>query len=319
LNKRKLGKTGFQVTEISLGAWQIGGLRYGRVSEVDAHGTIHAYIQEGGNFIDTARGYNESERILGEYFQQNGGRERVFIASKSSANDLARLTKELETSLQLLQTDYLDLYYLHSPPDDPDEMNRALDIYDRFKTQGKIKSIGASIKGPNVTQKTVDLCHRYIQSGRVDALMIIYSIFRQKNDEILDEAQAQNVGIIPRTVLESGFLSGKYAPSFAFTGKDHRVRWSGERLAKILGQTQDLAAWAVQRPYQSIAQVALRFVLDQEGVSSVVVGARTAAQISEIIGVTELPPLDSMLRERLVAEFAGKDENFNTGTLVESR
>jgi len=313
LKKRYLGKTGFQVAEISLGAWQLGGVRYGKVSEDDAHTTIRAYIEGGGNFIDTAHGYNESERILGDYFQQKGGREKVFIASKSGANQAAQITAQLEKSLELLQTNYLDLYYLHNPPDDPDEMNRVFDIYEGFKAQGKIKAIGASIKGPDVTQRTVDLCRQYIQSGRVDALMVIYSIFRQKNAEILVEAQKENIGIVPRTVLESGFLSGKYAPGTEFSGDDHRIRWGRDRLKVILGESQDLGEWAVESPYDSISQVALRFVLDQEGVSSLVVGARTANQIREIMVVAELPPLRPVLRDRLVAEYRGRDATFNTG------
>jgi aryl-alcohol dehydrogenase-like predicted oxidoreductase len=314
LNIRTLGKSGFQVTEISLGAWQIGGQRYGPVSEQEAYATIQAYILGDGNFIDTARGYDNSERILGNYFQKYGGRGQVFIASKSGAQHAEQVSRDLEQTLRLLQTDYLDLYYLHHPPDDREDMLRLLDLYEGFKSQGKIRAIGASIKGPDVTQHTVDLCRQYVHSGRVDVLMVINSIFRQKNSEILLEARDQGVGIVARTILESGFLTGKYAPGKEFSGQDHRVRWSGERLRKILQQAQDLHDWAVQSPYEQLAQVALRFVLDQEGISSVVVGARTPAQIDTMIATAGIPALKPDLRARLVAEFKGKDADFNTGS-----
>jgi aryl-alcohol dehydrogenase-like predicted oxidoreductase len=313
LQKRVLGKTDFQVAEISFGAWQIGGLRYGEVSEDDAHAAIRAYLENGGNFIDTARGYNESERILGDYFQRNGGRDNVFIASKSGAHQASKITAELEISLSRLRTNYLDLYYLHSPPDDRDEMNRVLDIYARLKAQGKIRAIGASIKGPDVTQKTVDLCQQYIQSGQVDVIMIIYSIFRQKNGQVLLEAQQQDVGVVPRTVLESGFLTGKYLPGVEFSGEDHRKRWGEDRLQEILTQVQLLQDWAVEKPYQHLAQVALRFVLDSPGVSSMVVGARTAEQVRQVTAAANLPPLDPALRQRLIAVYRGRSAMFNTG------
>jgi aryl-alcohol dehydrogenase-like predicted oxidoreductase len=313
MNRRALGKTGFQVAEISFGAWQIGGVRYGVVPEVEAHTTLQSYLEVGGNFIDTARGYNESERVLGNYFYKNGGRENIYVASKTGSTDAQQIKNDLGTSLQLLQTEYLDLYYLHNPPVDVDEMNRVVDIYDRLKTQGKIKAIGASIKGPDVTRKTTDLFRKYIQSGRVDVLMIVLSIFRQKNAEILDEAQAANIGIVPRTVLESGFLSGKYLPGYEFPEGDHRTRWGKQRLSKILTQVQDLSYWAIEEPYKTLSQVALRFVLDQVGVSSLVVGARTKSQIEEIITVADMPPLSSTVRERITTQFSGGDAAFNTG------
>jgi len=312
LTGRVLGRTGFQVAEVSFGAWQIGGVHYGQVSEKDAHATIQAYLEQGGNLLDTARGYTDSERLLGEYFQRNGEREDVFIASKSWQLKAEDARRDLETTLRLLQSDYVDLYYLHSPPDDPDEMNRVLDTYEEFKAEGKIRAIGASVKGPDVTQKTVDLCRQYIRSGRVDVLMVIYSIFRQKNGEMLREAAENGVGIVARTALESGFLTGKYAPGHVFTGKDHRTRWGKERLTRILGYVQELEQWAVVSPYTTLAQVAIRFALDQEGVSSVVVGARTAQQIKKSIEAASLPPLGQELRERLISTYSDCTAEFNT-------
>jgi aryl-alcohol dehydrogenase-like predicted oxidoreductase len=314
VTKRVLGSTGFQVTAISFGAWQIGGSGYGQVSNKDAQATIAAYLEKGGNFIDTARRYGESECILGDFFQQNGGREDVFIASKTHRLEAAAIRRELEETLHRLKSDYVDLYYLHAPPDDPAVMNRVLDVYEQLKQEGKIRAIGASIKGADVTQGTVDLCRQYIRSGRVDALMVIYSIFRQKNAEVFRDATEAEVGIVVRTVLESGFLTGKYRPGHTFAKEnDHRRRWGETRLANILECAGDLKQWAVVPPYESLAQVAIRFALDEEGVPNVVVGARAAQQIKESMAVASLPPLRPELRERLVKEYKGRTAAFNTG------
>jgi aryl-alcohol dehydrogenase-like predicted oxidoreductase len=315
LNERPLGKTELDVSEISLGAWQIGGRGYGPVSKADADATIKAYLEAGGNFIDTARRYGNSEARLGDYFRRNGGRQEVIIASKTHRLAPKAIRQELEESLRRLETDYIDLYYLHAPPDDPDEMHRVLDTYETLKQEGKIRAIGASIKGPDVTKATVDLCRQYIDTGRVDVLMVIYSIFRQKNADIFAEAAANGVGIVARTVLESGFLTGKYELGHEFDAEDdHRVRWGQERVDRILAEGRRLGRWAIAQPYDSLAQVAIRFALDSEEISSVVVGARTAEQIKESLQAASLPPLSTNLRQRLIKTFRGQSESFNTGT-----
>jgi aryl-alcohol dehydrogenase-like predicted oxidoreductase len=312
ISQRTLGRTGLSVSEISFGAWQIGGKGYGDVSETEAMATIEAYLEQGGNFIDTARGYGESERLLGEYFQHNGGRDNVVIASKS--HKLAsEVRDDVETTLRLLQTDYVDLLYLHSPPEDPEAMNRTLDIFEELKSEGKIRAIGSSIKGPNVTEGIVNLCHQYMRTDRVDVLMIIYSIFRQGNDEVIAEAMEKDIGIVARTVLESGFLTGKYKPGTTFTGRDHRKRWGPRRLSRMLQEVQELKSWAVLPPYEDLTQVAIRFVLDTPGVSSVVVGARTPQQIIESAKVSKLPPLPEALGTQLIETYRGRDDRFNTG------
>jgi aryl-alcohol dehydrogenase-like predicted oxidoreductase len=322
MEKRTFGRTGFEVTAVGLGAWPLGvdRMSYGKVEEETALATIAAYIDAGGNFIDTARNYGNSERVLGDYFRAHGGREDVFIATKSSNRDPEGVKAELATSLELLGTDYVDVYFLHSPPDDADEMRRLLDVYEGFKREGRIRAIGASIRGPNVTQETVDLCRQYIREGRTDTLMIIYSIFRQKNAAIFEEAAQNGVALLARTVLESGFLTGKYAPGHTFGGTDHRKRWGGEHLEHILEEARYLAETFVAPPYESLAQVATRFVLDQKlesgepAIANLTLGAKSPAQVAQNVQAGELPPLPDDVMARLKARYAGKGEAFNTGT-----
>jgi aryl-alcohol dehydrogenase-like predicted oxidoreductase len=314
VRKRVLGRTGFEVAEIGLGAWPIGGgnMNYGAVSEKDAHAIIGKYIALGGNFIDTARTYGKSERILGDFFQRNGGREQVFIASKTWELEPTDIRNDLEHTLRQLRSDYVDIYYLHSPPDDPAEMSRVLDVYEQLRQEGKIRAIGASIKGPDVTQRTVDLCRQYIRSECVDVLLVIYSIFRQKNSEMLQEAVDAGVGVVARTVLESGFLSGEYGPGFEFTGQDHRRRWDKERLRTILQEAHRLRDSVLAPPYETLSQMAIRFALDRQSISSVVVGAMSTGEVNENVKAASLPSLGEELRERLVDMYSARYREFNT-------
>ena len=142
----------------------------------------------GGNFIDAARRYGESEALIGEVISSHNLREEIVIASKtphgSDLNNINQIRSDVELSLVNFQTDWIDLYYLHLPPDEKDVMNRALDELDALKFEGKIKCIGASIKGASAGQHTINLSLQYIDSKRIDAIMLIYSILRQDNFKV---------------------------------------------------------------------------------------------------------------------------------------
>jgi len=326
LEKRMMGRTGVKVTALGFGAWPIGGAKYGAVSESEAVETIETYLAAGGNHIDTAPGYGNSELYLGKVLS-GGWREKVFLATKThggrSQETLPQIRKDLEESLRLLQTDYLDLYYLHSPPDDKDAMNRTLDEFEALKAEGILRAIGASVNGPNVTQKTVELCRQYIDSGRVDALEVVYSILRQLNAGVLDYAKEKGVGIVTRTVIESGFLSGKYKPGHVFrsteTSVDHRSRWSDETQTKIFELVSEMEKVAVRPPYENLAQVAIRFALAPAGVTSVIVGARSAEQVKRNMAVEALPPIDNDIMERLKQDYMDVGEICNTEPSVDPR
>ncbi len=313
---RKLGKTGIEVTPMGFGAWPIGGVAYGEVAaRQQGLDTLAAYVDRGGNFIDTARRYGVSETLIGQFVKERGNRDELVIASKTHQLEEANIRAELETTLSELQTDWVDLYYLHNPPEDPEQMQRTLDVFVQLKKEGKIRAIGSSIKGPDVTQHTVDLCRQYIATGKVDALQVIYSIFRQKNAEMFAEANAAGVGIVARTVLESGFLTGKYRAGHVFREGDHRLRWGRERLDAILADVECVEKLAVKPPYKTLAQAAMRFACDAEGVASIIPGAKTPEQAHANMDAGELPPMDPALREQVIEPFAGRTEEFNTSDL----
>ena len=311
------GKTGVEVSEMGFGAWAIGGAGdgfcYGDVPESDAIACIETYLDAGGNHIDTARYYHESERVIGEVLSDPAKREKVFLASKTWENDPKGIREELEVSLELLRTDHIDLYYMHRPPDDVDAMNANFDTFERLRDEGKIRFIGASIKGPDVTQATVELCRQYIDTGRIDAIQLIYSIFRQKNREIFDHAKAHGVALVGRTAIESGFLTGKYLPGDEFGGNDHRQRWTGATLRRVLEAAQNLKNAAVQLPYQTLAQVAIRFAMLPDAIPTTIVGAKSVQQTQANLAALDLPPLGQELADRLAAEYGARTDEFNGG------
>ena len=131
LARRFLDRIGAEVSQISLGGGQIASHGHGLVSERNAHEVIIAYFEQGGRSIDTARGYGESERFLGTYFQKHGWGEGVFVSSKTWQLDAGDIRDDLDQTLQLLHRDHVDLHYLHDPPRDPAEMDRVLDTYEQ--------------------------------------------------------------------------------------------------------------------------------------------------------------------------------------------
>ncbi|MFW6309157.1 MAG: aldo/keto reductase [bacterium] len=311
--KVRLGKSNLEITTLGFGAWAIGSRGYGEVPDQKARKALQTYLDAGGNFIDTATRYGNSEEIIGRVLEKDTySRPEVIIASKTPELEPDKIREEVEESLKRLRTDYVDLYYLHAPPEDKDTMNRILDEFMKLKEEGKILSIGASIKGPNVTEKTVKLCQQYIKTEKVDVLQVIFSIFRQKNRDMFDLADSYDVGIVGRTALESGFLTGKYRPGYRFSEDDHRKRWGQSKLDNILQIVKNLEEEFVQPPYDQLSEVAVKFALDEAGIDSVIVGAKNRKQVQANIRATNLPSLTKEKRIKLVEEFSGREEEFNT-------
>jgi len=211
---------------------------------------------------------------------------------------------DLEESLRLLQTDHIDLYQLHQPPEKYDDMMLALDEMEKFRGEGKIRFIGASIKGPNVTDATVELCKQYLETNRLDTIQLVYSILRQKMRPVIEEAQEQGVGIIIRTVLEGGLLTGKYQPGHEFSGIDQRTRYEKSHLDVILKSVADLKQNLVlPTPYENLSQVAIKFSLSAIGGSTLIIGARKASEVEENIRVAGFPNLPNEIIDYLVNRF----------------
>ena len=324
MKTRTFGRTGRQVTEIGFGAWPIGqyetGNRpwpgsYGFVSADTGVAVVDRYIDLGGTFIDTARGYGTSESLIGSSKHFYAKRESIFLSTKTGKTGtleaLPGIREDIETSLRNLKTDYVDLYLIHNPPEDPELIKRVIDIFLRLKDEGKAVAIGASITGPDVTPQVVELAATYIDTGHMDALQLIYSMFRRGHEAIMSKAAAAGVAIIARTVLESGFLTGKYKPEQEIPQEGHRSRWGDKRRRRLLTAAATLAA-AVDSPYKSLAQAAIKFALGRPEVSVAIPGAKSVEQVEANCAVDALPELPGKLRAALEALPADIGEIANT-------
>jgi aryl-alcohol dehydrogenase-like predicted oxidoreductase len=312
-----LGRTGLQVSELGLGAWAIGGKSYGKVPEQEAIATIEEYLQAGGNLLDTAHGYGESERLIGEVLASSRvPRSEIVIVTKSqNSAEMGRLPlmmDDLQTSLERMRTDYVDVLMMHSPPGDPRTLEQAAREIEEMRRQGLVHFVGASIKGPNVTAETVAMCRQYLQFGKVEVFEIIYSILRQKLEEegVLQASGEQGVGLVVRTVLESGFLTGKYRIGQKFPQGDHRNRWNDESLQRILESSDELGR-LLPPGVPDLAALAIKFALCPPSVSTVIVGAKTPAQVQRNIEAVRLPALSQETVDSLQAFGRGRSEQYN--------
>lgn len=300
---RKLGKTNFRVSEVSLGAWQIGG-SWGDVSDEDAERVVHAAIQSGINFIDTADVYGDgrSERLIAKVLSET--KEQVFVATKAGRRlqphtvdgyNRANLTAFVERSLKNLRREVLDLVQLHCPPTGVYYEPEVFAVLDELKQAGKILYYGVSVE-------KVEEALKAIEYPGLATVQIIFNIFRQRpKDLFFPLAQQRDVGILVRLPLSSGLLSGKITRHTAFAADDHRnYNRHGEQFDRgetFSGVDFDVALDAVEEIRRvlpggiSMANFALRWILDHEAVSCVIPGARNEGQVVQNAAASALPPL----------------------------
>ncbi|HAI32277.1 MAG TPA: aldo/keto reductase [Thalassospira sp.] len=304
MNYRKFGKTGRTVSEVGFGAWAIGGA-WGDVSEADARAALHAALDNGTTFIDTADVYGDgrSEKIIADVMKERGG-ERPFIATKagrrldphvSEGYNKQNLTAFVERSLKNLATDCLDLVQLHCPPTEVFYRPDVFEVMEEMVTAGKIRNYGVSVE-------KVEEGLKAIEYPGVASVQIIYNIFRQRPSGLFfREAKAKNVGVIVRVPLASGLLTGKMTKDTAFAADDHRAfNRNGEEFDKgetFAGVPFDVALEAVEEIRRlvpeniTMAQFALRWILMEDAVGVVIPGAKNAAQAAANAAASDVAPL----------------------------
>jgi aryl-alcohol dehydrogenase-like predicted oxidoreductase len=302
---RKLGKTGFEVSEVSLGTWQIGA-SWGSISEKDASTLLHAAIDNGINFFDTADVYGDgrSESLIAQVLAER--REKVFVATKAGRRlqphtadgyNEKNLTAFVERSLQNLKRETLDLVQLHCPPNDVYYRPETFEALDRLKRAGKILHYGVSVEKIEEAIKATEF-------PGVASVQIIFNIFRQRpKDLFFPLAQKRDVGILVRLPLASGLLGGKITKETQFAADDHRsFNRYGEQFDRgetFSGVDLDVALDAVEKvrqvmpPNVTMASFALRWILEFPEVSCVIPGARNAGQVLDNIKAAEIPALTS--------------------------
>lgn len=295
MRQRQLGRSGVAVSEIGFGAWGIGGnkdgaVAYGPTDEAQSLDALSAAFDAGINFFDTADlyGFGESERLIGKAF--TGRRDRVVIASKGGMLDPqgrqdftpAHLATSLEESLKRLRTDYVDLYQLHGPG--LDQVGALIGPMDALRREGKARAIGISLRAPEDGRRALDLYP-------FDAVQVNFNLLDQRavDSGLMDLCRERGAGIIVRTPLSFGFLTGGYSATQQYDASDHRSRWNVEQ-RKVWASAYELFS-GIKGRVDTPAQFALRFCLSFDAVSSVIPGMLTRAHVEENAAASQGPAL----------------------------
>jgi aryl-alcohol dehydrogenase-like predicted oxidoreductase len=313
---RQLGRTDLRVSAISFGAWAIGG-SWGEVDDEASMRALHAAIDAGTNFIDTADVYGDgrSERLVAR-LRRERPLDTIHVATKAGRRLPAQtvdgysrenLTAWVERSLQNLATDAIDLLQLHCAPFDLIRRDEVFGILDDLVTAGKLRYYGVSVE-------TVEEALASMRHPNVQTVQIIFNMFRVKPAErVLPEATSRSVGILARVPLASGLLTGKLRADTAFAPDDHRS-FNREGQAFDRGETLSgvpyeagLAAVEELRPFvppgATLTQLALRWILMFDGVTCAIPGARTESQARENAAASGLPALSPDTMAALAAVY----------------
>lgn len=310
--KALLGTTGLEVSRIGLGAWGIGGVHYGEVAHDEALAAIVAYLDGGGNFIDTARAYGRSEELLGEVLPDHPDAIVVSKTPHTAALDqVSLIRRDIEESLTRLRRDRIDVELMHQPSPDPHVRDAVLTELESCRDEGLIGHVGASIAGPTVTDATEAMLDDYVATGRIEVVEVVVSVLRQRLLPAIQRCHTAGVGVIVRTALESGFLSGRYPASHVFGDGDHRHRWSAEVRAAIDAAVVEVAGLATVAGATDLVDVAARFPLAHAGVSTVILGATTAEQVRRNHAIGARGQLDAALQAALEAWGRDRTADFN--------
>ncbi|AZL60565.1 aldo/keto reductase [Tabrizicola piscis] len=298
------GRTGRTTTRLGFGAWAIGGT-WGEVSLDDAKAALHAALDAGMTFIDTADVYGDgrSERIISEVLAERGG-ERPFVATKAGrrlnphvaeAYTGAALEGFIDRSLTNLGVERLDLVQLHCPPTPVFSNPAVFAALEAIKAKGKIADYGVSVE-------TVEEARAAIRQPGVVSVQIIYNLLRMKPAEVFfPEARQNNVAVIARVPLASGLLTGKMTKDSQFAADDHRsFNRNGEAFDKgetFSGVPYDVALEAVEElralvpTGATMAAFALRWILMEAAVTVVIPGAKSPAQARANAVAADMAPL----------------------------
>jgi myo-inositol catabolism protein IolS len=313
LQHRRLGSSPVSVSEIGLGTWGMSGAFWGAADDAESIRVIHRALDLGVSLVDTAEAYGQghAEEVLGKAL--DGRREKAVVATKVAPNHLApgKLAGAIEGSMKRLQTDYLDVYFIHWPnPDFP--IGPTMEALEQLRAKGRIRAIGVSNFGP----KEMDQARSH---GTIDVLQPPYNmLWREIEAEILPYCRQHNIGIMPYSGLAQGLLTGTLSRNSMFAEGD-------ERRTTVLFQpgVYEHALDAVDRlrpiakKYgKSVPQLAVQWLTSRPGVSAPLLGARTVREIEENVGsvgwtitADDVAAIDQ-LTSPVWAEIAGKGDMF---------
>lgn len=298
VRKRRLGKSNIEVSEVGLGLWAAGGNEWGPTNDQEIFDTIDFALDAGINFFDTADvyGMGHSEELLGRAMQ--GRRDRFILATKigwrgfengrTVYDTVAKLIAGVESNLQRLQTDYIDVMQSHINFQDP-TMDVFLEGFQKLQADGKVRVYG-------VSTSNFDYLQAFNGNGQCATLQIDYSILNRTAEmDALPYCQTNDIGVIVRGALAMGILTGKFTYETRFGETDFRRRWH-ENPDEADVFRADLEIVEHLRPLthnRTLAQLAMQFTLAHPAVSTVIPGAKNVRQLQDTLQASLLPPLSA--------------------------
>jgi aryl-alcohol dehydrogenase-like predicted oxidoreductase len=285
MERRPFGTTGITTSAIGLGAWQLGSYEWQNTDQAEALQIVRAALDAGCDFFDTAPSYGGglSETLLGTALK--GQRHAVTICTKFGRTtarqpqfDVAYLRASLEDSLKRLQTDYVDILLLHSPPRELLDGTTAphYALLEQLKTEGKLRVYGVSVD----TRQDVETLLATTACGAIE---VLFNIFQQEPLPALQHAATKGVGLIAKVPLDSGWLAGKYRRESQFA--DLRQRWPPALIERRAVLVEQLAAYLPAG--LPMARAALQYILAQPPIATAIPGARSVAQVRENMRAAE--------------------------------
>jgi aryl-alcohol dehydrogenase-like predicted oxidoreductase len=308
---RELGRTGWKVSEVSFGAWAIGGA-WGKVDDDESLAALRRAIELGVNFIDTADVYGDgrSERLVGQICREN--KDRIYVATKAGRRldphtakgyNRKNLTAFVERSLKNLGTETIDLLQLHCPPVEVYYMPEVFGVLDELIEKGKIRYYG-------VSAEKVEEALKAIVYPNVQSVQIIFNMFRHRPAELFfEQAKKRKVGILARVPLASGLLSGKMTLDRKFSADDHRTfnrhgeefdrgeTFSGVDYELGLDVVEQLKAICPENI--SMVQFALIWILMFDAVTCTIPGAKRPSQAEENFSASDMLPIPKEIMDKV--------------------
>ncbi|WP_226641876.1 aldo/keto reductase [Mesobacillus subterraneus] len=283
---RRLGKTNLDISVVGIGTWQYGGEWGKNFGQYEVDAILDKANEKGINFLDTAECYGDhlSESLIGDYLSR-GKRENWIVATKFghhfhgnfertrhwSANEVL---KQLDASLKALKTDYIDLYQAHSCTDEEFNNDELWTLLDKQLEKGKIRSLGISLRSNEESYQT-----DHATDVKAGAIQVVYNrLDRKPEEQIFPSSQNQDLGVLARVPLASGYLSGKYKPGVTFSADDVRSKHDSEETAILLKQVEEIQQNEVPEGVP-MATWALSWVLKHPAVTAVIPGCKSPEQV----------------------------------------
>lgn len=293
---RKLGRTDIDVSEISLGTWAFGNNVYGGVDEKDGIKTIHEGIDLGINLFDTAPQYGTDQQdgvaeiVLGKALV--GKRDKIHISTKFGRNPTikkgasqfykSRVIASVEESLKRLQTDYIDVLFFHSPFSMDEIQEDVWEGLEQVKKQGKVRFVGHSI---SMFHQTENMAKLWAKEGKIDLIQVVLSLMNRESQELIEELQKYPIGVVARETMANGFLSGAIKKDTVFKNGTLNARYSREEIIERVSQVDDFS-FLLRDDINNMPQAAMKWVLDQKGVSTVLSGAKNSYELQGAVSAS---------------------------------